>query len=215
MKILGIVIAMTALTSAEGDTWYKRPSSQFIFHAVLEGLYEDGVSNAVIDSIIPAKGPDGQSGFSSSFVYACPLCHPTFEAMRLYRTRDEFMGQKNPVGVRGVDSFGKGLPKPLEDRLLSADEKIRRPALQELVQRHVSRRIERMRLTEAERDELARGIEEGRKYGEKSLKNSNEEAAKRGIKVQSATWMNCAVCEGSFGACQTKPAAISVAPSKP
>src|SRR5215467_14071305 len=66
-----------AVNHASG-TWVNSRASQLVFFAVLEGLYRDGVSNDIVDLIVPPN-KDGQSRFDSEhFVYACPLCHPAF-----------------------------------------------------------------------------------------------------------------------------------------
>src|SRR5437660_7208174 len=81
-------------------SWVQSRASQLVFFAVLEGPYRDGVSNEVVDSIIPGKGRFDPE----HFVYACPICHPAFEAFRLYRQREDFYGLKAPV-----NTFGPGL----------------------------------------------------------------------------------------------------------
>src|SRR5947207_11898373 len=76
--------ATSAHTSAARGTWAESRTSQLVFFAVLEGLYRDGVSNDDVDRIIP-PGKNGKDTFDPEhFVYACPLCHPAFEAFRLY-----------------------------------------------------------------------------------------------------------------------------------
>src|SRR5688572_10638658 len=68
-------------------SWPETRAGQLIFFAVLEGLYRDGVINGDVDLIIP-PGEGGKPAFDQeTFVYACPLCHPAFEAFRLYRQR--------------------------------------------------------------------------------------------------------------------------------
>ena len=55
---------------------------QFIFFAVVEGLYEDGVSSETVDLIIP------YNDFYEHFIYGCSMCMPTYDALTLYRGRD-------------------------------------------------------------------------------------------------------------------------------
>src|SRR4029077_3675969 len=117
--ILGrcLVAALVALKLVHAETtpahpanrgWPQSRGSQLVFFAVLEGLYRDGVANSDVDLIIP-PGPNGQPRFDPEhFVYACPLCHPAFEAFRLYRQRDDFFGLKAPV-----NTFGPGLDPAL------------------------------------------------------------------------------------------------------
>jgi hypothetical protein len=73
-------------------SWPESRASQLLFFAVLEGLYRDGVSNDDVDLIIPPT-QSGKPRFDPEhFVYACPLCHPAFEAFSLYRKREAFYG---------------------------------------------------------------------------------------------------------------------------
>ena len=53
-----------------------------------------------------------------------------------------------------------------------------------------------MRLTKAEREEITGGIEKGRKQG----MSGSKQAVQSGQVSQSRT--NCAICDGSFGACK-------------
>jgi hypothetical protein len=185
LKLAG---AGTTLASNNPIYWPQSRASQLVFFAVLEGLYRDGVQNDDVDLIIP-PGKDGRGGFDlEHFVYACPLCHPAFEAFRLYRQREPFYGLK-----ARVDSFGPGLDEVVRAQLRSPDAEQRRQAIQGLVNRWVERRLEMMRLTEAERADITREMEAGRKQGMGMLKPGTATSAAR---------TNCPICDGSFGACQ-------------
>jgi hypothetical protein len=165
--------------------WYETAAGQLVFYAVLEGLYTDGVSNEAVDLIIP-KGD-----FNTHFVYCCPLCHPAYEAFRLYRKRDEFFGLK-----ASVSSFGRGLPAKVMDQLRSADRGVRLQAIQELIQTWVSRDINGLKLTKEERARIDREMEDGRRRGMESLKTKND-----------PSWpiKGCAICDGSVEACKLAP----------
>jgi hypothetical protein len=170
--------------------WTETSAGQLIFFAVLEGLYRDGVTNSDVDLIIP---PDegGKPRFDKEiFVYACPLCHPAFEALRLYRQREYFYGFK-----ARINTLGPGLDEAVRTRLRSQNTDERRQAIEGLISRWVSQRLEIMRLTKAEREDITREIEKGRKQGMGGLEN----AVRSGQVSQSRT--NCAICDGSFGAC--------------
>ncbi len=168
-------------------SWPESRASQLVFFSVLEGLYRDGVSNDVVDLIIP-PGAKGQPKFDKEhFVYACPLCHPAFEAFRLYRQREPFFGLKAPV-----DTFGPGLDPALTAGLRSPDAGQRRHAIQGLISRWVSQRLDMMRLSATEREAITRDMEEGRRQGMDSLKQASQ------------TRTNCPICDGSFGACKLR-----------
>lgn len=174
--------------------WLHNDRGHLIFFAVLEGLYSDGVSNEVVASIIPALEGEERHDSSRNFVYACPLCKPAFEAFRLYESRPEIQDLKKLVGGPRVDTFGKGLSPMLKTKLLSDDDKIRRPALQELVGEWISRYMVRMRLTEAERSEWEARMNAGREEGMSHLQRSKD-------LEPNLIWENCAVCDAAAGAC--------------
>jgi len=189
--VLNMGGAASPPNSSAPKVWPETRAGQLVFFAVLEGLYRDGVTNSDVDLIIP-PGAGGRPRFDNEiFVYACPLCHPTFEALRLYRQRERIFGLK-----AAVDTFGTGLDKVVRERLRSQNADERRQAVEGLISRWVSQRLEMMRLTPAEREEITREIEKGRKQGMGGLKN----AGQSGQVSQSRT--NCAICDGSFGACK-------------
>lgn len=171
--------------------WSDTRAGQLIFFAVLEGLYRDGVTNSDVDLIIPPDDKGRPRYDKEIFVYACPLCHPAFEAFRLYRQREFFYGFKAPT-----NTLGRGLDPAVQTRLRSANADERRKAVEELISRWVSQRMEMMRLTATEWQEITREIEKGRKQGMGGLQN----AVQSGQVSQSRT--NCAICDGSFGACK-------------
>jgi hypothetical protein len=169
-------------------TWLQSRASQLVFFAVLEGLYRDGVSSADVDLIIP-PGKVGNGRFDlEHFVYACPLCHPAFEAFKLYRQRGAFYGLKAQL-----DTLGEGLGQAVEVRLRGSDAGQRRQAIEELISRWVGQRLEMMRLSKEERAAITSEMEQGRKKGMGGLKQASP---------TSQTRTNCPICDGSFGACK-------------
>ena len=190
-----IVLGLIALAPGDGGgapaegtkkaSWAQSRASQLVFFAVLEGLYGDGMSNDEVDLIIP-PGQDRRPTFDREhFVYACPLCHPAYEALVLYRQRPSFFGMKAPV-----DNFGPGLDAALVKGLRSPDATRRREVIEGLIHRWVTKRLELMRLSTAERQAITLELEEGRKQGMGMLKQSSQ------------TRTNCPICDGSFGACK-------------
>lgn len=128
-----------------------------IFHAVLEGLYTDGVSNEVVDAITEL---DGEVQWPKHFIYACPICMPAFNAFRSYRVRPVFFGDKQQR-----TEFGPGLDAARKKALLSDDLKVRHLAIKDLVKGWVERRLKRDRLTEKELAQFERRYEEYAKKG--------------------------------------------------
>lgn len=202
-----LVIGFTSLTlgiaaSPRPDSpkvaWPHSRATQLVFFAVLEGLYRDGVSNDDVDRIIP-PGQHGEPTFDREhFVYACPLCHPAFEAFRLYRQRQSFFGLK-----ARIDTFGPGLETTTENQLRSPDAETRRKAIQGLIHRWVGQRLDMMRLSDDERKVITSEIEQGRKIGMGDLKQGSNSRT------------NCPICDGSFGACKFRPALRLTSPGVP
>lgn len=194
--------------------WWHDKASQLIFHAVLQGLYDDGVSQEVVDAVIPLVNtvpteanpvPVGQRDMSASFIYRCPACHPAFEAFRLYAERQPFFGQK----AGHIDHFGDSLPAELRKRLLSKDQQTRLKAVEELIDRWVERRLTLMRLNKKERFEWTARIQALRDEGTKWLKIFQGRAKTDYYARAYADWKSCPTCEGSLGACKVKaPAAV-------
>jgi hypothetical protein len=178
-------IAGTSAPIGARGTWAQSQASQLVFFAVLKGLYRDGVGNDDVDLIIP-PGESGKGTFDlEHFVYACPLCHPAYEAFRLYRHRDAFYGFKAQI-----DTLGTGLDETVKARLRSSDPAQRREAIEGLIRRWVGQRLDMMRLSKTEREQITGEMEQGRKQGMDGLKRVGQ------------TRTNCPICDGSFGACK-------------
>lgn len=98
-------------TSATCD-WHKDSDCRLVFHAVLEGLYEDGVPTAIVERILGAQDRDEEHPMRC-FVFRCKLCHAVYEAMALYRRRPAFNGGG------GADTFGVFASDPAQAKLLA------------------------------------------------------------------------------------------------
>ena len=154
---------------------------RLIFFAVLEGLYTDGVSNETVDLIIP------NGSYDLHFVYGCPLCGPAYDAFKLYRKREPFYSLKMPT-----DTFGKGLDWEINRKLWSPDRNVRFEAIQGLIQKWVTRKLESMNISDEEFTEISQRIEEGRKQGMMLLNKV----------VNSPDRTKCPICDGAAGACK-------------
>src|SRR4051794_38029157 len=99
LLVLGLIVTLSQLSSADPPKseapkketkppadWKEDPVCKMVFFAVLEGLYEDGVANEAVDNIV-GKTKDGKTEIRHTFVFQCPLCHPVYEAFRLYQHR--------------------------------------------------------------------------------------------------------------------------------
>lgn len=182
-------------SQADHISFPAHPITQLVFFAVLEGLYEDGVSNEAVDRIIPPDKEHGGYIYTEHFIYGCPMCSPAFEAFRLYRSREKLAHLK-PVGFgpdRYLDTFGKGLSEEVFAQLKSPDRETRLKAIEGLINIWVDRRITAMRLSSEERQVLVSQLEAGKEKGGELL----ERFKKEGQYGVEATRLNCAVCKGA------------------
>lgn len=197
------VVAITVLgvLSVRGDTRKPRERPrvidpaycpQLVFFAVLEGLYEDGVSTEDVNRVLAVDPRTNQAHFSEHFVDACPLCVPAFDAFVLYRSRPRFYQRKD-----SADTFGPGLDPISVKKLHSNMKADQLEAIQTMVNRWVIRRLESMRLTKDEREQWTAVIEEGRRKGMGQLQQA--QAAKQN---EYPGWKGCAICDGAAAACR-------------
>lgn len=143
--------------------WRADPVCRTVFHAVLEGLYEDGDQAAAVDAVVPRGPKAGADPLRQSFVTRCPLCHPVSEAFAAYQRRPAFGGAAAPAGC------GPGLDAAVVTRLTADDKRKRLETLARLVERWVGRRLDGMRLTAAERADWADKLGERSRQGRATL----------------------------------------------
>ena len=167
--------------------WKADPACRLVFHAVLEGLYEDGVTDDVVNNIVP---PDkaGREKMRRSFVLDCPLCQPVFEAFCAYQSRPKFTD-----GGAG-STFGKGLPADVKKGLLSDSLSTRLITLRGPVHKWVEARLRSMKLTPDERQKWWQEIAARSEQGTATL--MAHKAADPWYKSWSGYW-GCAACKGS------------------
>ncbi len=171
-------------------------TSQFIFYSVLEGLYEDGLSNKDVDQILIKK--ENQGYFH--FIYACPVCGATIWALEAYRSRPErFYGLK-----RDGSTFGNGLSSSLRDQLYSENATQRLIVINKLVKDWIARRMDKLNLSQKDRIELERALEKKREAGMEALKSFRrlEHGPNFGVAEAAPAYKDldeCAVCNGAVG----------------
>ena len=173
-----------ALVSLEPDY------AQGIFFAVLEGLYADGVANEAVDRMLETE-PGTQ--LPAWFVKGCPVCTPVLQALYVYRARPRLYGVKAEV-----DTFGSGLAEEVRRELFHAERERANAAIQRLVEGWIRRRLDALRLDEAERTAWRIALEEGRKRGMSLLQGY------RAIDGTYAGRKNCPACDAGVGACELR-----------
>ena len=166
---------------------------RFIFYAVQEGCYEDGLSNGDVAQILLRD--DKTKYHYAHFIYACPVCTPTIHALEAYQSRPEhFYAMKSPA-----TTFGPGLGADLGKKLYSQKPEDRLEAINSLMQRWISRRTTMLRLSDKERAELQSTLEKMRKKEKGYLQNWETD---RGSTYPISAFTNvhqCAVCNGACG----------------
>jgi hypothetical protein len=177
---------------AKADDWKSDPVCRMVFFAVLEGLYDDGVSTEAVDAVVGRKTKGGAGELKTTFVIECPLCHPVYEAFHAYQQRPAFAGGKR-------DSFGKGLEAKLESGLRSEYLITRQRALAVVVQRWVGRRLDLMRLSPEEKSEWSRRLQERSMQGKARLR---ELMAREPWYKGWSMYYGCAACNGTTDACR-------------
>jgi hypothetical protein len=165
------------------------PVHRTIFHAVLEGLYEDGVPTGLVKVMLET---DPKTSMPLHLVYSCPICDPVLDALRVYEHRTSF----HYKGRRG-DTFGTGLPTDLAADFRSGDRKRQSGAMQRTIDRWISARLDLMRLTDPERAAWREALAERRKQGMANMKKLQPSGAY-------ADAESCPVCDGAVDAAKNR-----------
>ena len=189
--------AAVPLRAAEQARWSEiDETSRFIFHSVLEGLYEDGLSKEDVAQILMKR--EKETYFH--FIYACPVCNATIWALEAYRARpDGFYGLK-----LASSTFGKGLTPELREQLYSKDATQRLGAINSLVKTWMERRMKALRLSADEQKALTGRLEKKREEGMKMLESFRKKQHGENFGVAQAApayveLTECAVCNGVVG----------------
>ncbi len=190
MRALCLAVALLALPSTpEGGLEPLFQADQelwdFVFFAVLEGLFEDRVPDDIVKRILEK----GDRKNFIHFVYACPLCMPSIEAYQAFLLREKYFYARKA----GAHLGDTRLPKDLLGALGEKDTAKFREGHQKLTGRFVRQRLERLRLTKDELIEWTDRLEEGRKRGMGMLEAARAQGQDLGL-------LKCPTCEGAVGA---------------
>ena len=169
--------------------WQQEELCQFVFFAVLEGLYRDGVQNELVDAIIGKQVANKNDKVKTHFVFRCKLCHATYEAFRTYRNRPAFMQSK------GASTFGKGADPKLLKRLSNQDARTRIYAMGEMVRPWIMHRIKETRKTAQEKMAMKKQFEKYAREGSDLLRMHKQ--AKDGFYLDWSFYGSCQACEAA------------------
>ncbi len=198
---LAVLVAWMGLVGVASAREEFDEAHRFLFYAVLEGCYEDGLSTEEVAQVL-LKRP-GESYFH--FIYSCPICTPIIHALEAYRSRpEEFYSLKS-----GASTFGRGLGAEVRKQLFSAQAEERLAGIHALVQGWVARRFAQLALSAEQREGLQKAIEEKRKRGMEALKRFQAEKFENGERRGEpqvlfyapayAALEECAVCNAAVG----------------
>ena len=132
---------------------------QFIFFAVLEGLYRDGLPDSTVDAIL------GES-IVDNFVISCPICTPAYDAFHVFQGRPQLTDYK-----KKYNDFG-GLMGRLtkeERAALQGEPEEKRKQVQALISRWIEARISNHNLSQEEEAALRKKLREFREKGSAAL----------------------------------------------
>ena len=192
---LGLCLPLLAQNKPKPDVanrnveWQKEEMCQFVFFAVLEGLYRDGIQNEIVDAIIGEKIVKKENRVKTHFVFRCKLCHATYEAFRTYRNRPAFMQTK------GASTFGNGVDLNRLKKLRSNDARTRIYAMGALVRPWIMHRIKETRKTPEEKTAMKKQFEKYAQEGADLLKTHKR--AKDGFYLDWSFYGSCQACEAA------------------
>ena len=185
----------TAKQPAKAIDWKDDPVCQLVFFAVLEGLYLDGVSDDVVECIVPRTPNPDQDALKKNFVPNCPICHPVYEAFALYQKRPNFKDDNKR------NAFGKAELSPdIIKALKSKDLQTRVTAgIKPLVGKYVAARLDQMKLSTEEKQEWNKKLMERVQQGTRlyaKLRFTDE-----GKQLGWMFYGGCGACDGTKAGC--------------
>ena len=169
--------------------WRDDPLCHFVFFAVLEGLYRDGVQNEVVDAILAADVKSVDEQVKHCFVFKCELCHAVYEAFALYRARPAF---KNTEG--GRSTFGTGVDEKILEALTGDSARSRVYAMGSLIRPWIQHRVKETRMTPDEQRAMKKKFEMYVREGGKLLREHRRNDV---LYIDWNFYGTCQACEAS------------------
>lgn len=188
--LTGLLCSLLFTATFRADAKDYDDAHRFVFYAVLEGCYEDGLSSNDVARVLMQR----EGEFYYHFIYSCPLCTPALHAFNVYRSQPPFVGMKNPT-----PTFGPGLEPELKKELYSGKTEERLAAINTLVQRWIKRRMTMLRLTPDERAQLQKDLEEMRKKGMEALRGFASGGQTSKMAPAYGAKDECAICNAAVG----------------
>ena len=145
---LTLVLALSSCSDQVSKTLSQADMATFINNAILSGVKEEGANPRSIKAFLDLA--------SQHFIAKCPICEPVKDALSEYAEKGE---------DAKWSGSGSGFPKAIEEGLASSDRKARLQALQSLVDRYVSRALDRSSMTGDEKKQMKKLLEEAKQQG--------------------------------------------------
>lgn len=178
------MLAATVLIAFGAEKEEFSRGHKFVFFAVVEGLYNDGLDESSVVAII------GEN-MSDNFIVGCPICHPAYDAFLLYRVKPLFQSRKRPT-----DKFGKGLDVE-ERKALVGEPNERREQLRDSISKWVEERIKSMNLDEDQAKDLRAELKEMSDRGTEQLESLKNGGNGEFFQKIYADWEFCPSCSGT------------------
>ena len=164
---------------------------QFIFFAVLEGLYQDGLTNGDVNQIMKRD----EKGGLEHFIYGCPICHPAIHALEAYQSRPNMFS-----GLKGsCSNFGSGLNETDKKNLYSEKPEERMTAVNALVLSWTTRRMSQLNWPPERLAALKASLEHKRQQGMKGLETMTGVPEWKARYATFAKVGACPACNGAVG----------------
>ncbi len=157
---------------------------RFLFFAVLEGLYNDGLSEESVSSVMGENITD-------HFIIACPICLTAYEALEAYRDAPAFTSK-----TYRVKGFGPGLAVE-ERKALAGDLEERRQQIRALIHRWVEARFVEMDWPEEREATMREAIRRMSEKGAAALEHLKKGGAGEDLANIYADWEFCPSCSGA------------------
>jgi len=153
MKVFQAMMASLVLACPQAPEGKKRPNGEdmhrFLMFAVFEGLWEDGADPVLLREL--RKNP------FEFFIPKCSICDAVRQGFDVYLA--------SPKSALSQDCKGPGLPPAIAADLKSATREGKIEGIRKLVERCVTRRFDRLKMSAEEKSVMEEFLAEAMKQG--------------------------------------------------
>ena len=164
---------------------FDREGQKLVYFAVLEGLYDLSIPDAVVTKVLSVD----DQGRPISFILGCPICHPVYDAFQTYRSRPAFFKSDR----RDFATAESNAQTQKDVELLNSDKPMERTAaVGRLVRLWVKAAITKQNLPSAEMARWANRLKAMSEVGQSKL----SEHQRNGVEAYKLMW-SCMLCDGA------------------